>query len=147
MKPSPFGAIFRPLLIGLLALLSACTSPDDEKAANQKYYFLESLKQVESGGRQLQSSALDEQGLRQALTLLDQGLGLAFQVERKFLDDLDLRLGKNYQRYFIAGVENYRIGIEAGDEAQQREGLRLLAQWAEFWQVERTAILAKLDTD
>ena len=147
MKPSRVGVISRSVLIGLLGLLAACTSPDDEKAADQKYYFLESLKQVESGGRQLQSAALDEPGLRQALTMLDQGLRLAFQVERKFLDDLDLRLGKNYQRYFIAGVENYRIGIEAADESQQREGLRQLARWAEVWQAERGAVLAQLESN
>lgn len=135
------------LFIGLLAiLLAACSSSDDDKIqGGQKYYFLESLAQVETGGRQLQSAGLDQQSLTEALANLDQGLKLAFQVERKFLDELDLRLGKNYQRYFIKGVEDYRIGIEAGDEAQQREGLRLLSQWAEFWQAEQAAIQAKLN--
>lgn len=148
MNPARPCAVLRGLvLIGLLALLSACTSPDDEKAAEQKYYFLESLKQVETGGRQLQSATLDQQDLQEALKMLDQGLGLAFQVEREFLDGLDLRLGKNYQRFFVTGVENYRIGIEAGDEVQQREGLRLLARWAEFWRAERGAILARLEPD
>ena len=135
--------------IGLLAiLLTACSSSDDDKIQqDQKYYFLESLSQVETGGRQLQAAGLDQKSLGAALAMLDQGLKLAFQVERKFLDQLDLRLGKNYQRYFIKGVENYRIGIEAGDEAQQREGLRLLSQWAEFWQAERAAIQARLNPD
>ena len=117
---------------GLLLALLAC-SQTDEHSKNQAYFFLESLKQVDSGGRQLQNSELDEAALKQALMLLDEGLQLAFQVERKFLDELDLRLGKNYQRYFIEGVENYRIGIEAGDQDQQLEGLRLLQQWAAFW--------------
>jgi hypothetical protein len=81
----------------------------------------------------------------QALAMLDQGLKLAFQVERKFLDELDLRLGKNFQRYFVKGVENYRVGIEAGDEAQQQEGLKLLARWAEFWNAERKVIEARLN--
>ena len=58
-----------------------------------------------------------------------------------------MRLGKNFQRYFIAGVENYRIGIEAGDETQQRQGLQLLARWAEFWSQEGAAIQAKLQPD
>ena len=134
-------------LAGLLLLLIGCSSQEDEHAAAQKYYFLESLQQVESGGRQLQSGGLDEAALEGALATLDQGLRLAFQVERPFLDDLDLRLGKNYQRYFVAGVENYRVGIEAGDESQQREGLRLLGQWSAFWRAEREAILARLDAD
>jgi hypothetical protein len=135
------------VFIGLLAiLLAACSSSDDDKIlGGQKYYFLESLAQVETGGRQLQSAGLDQQSLSEALANLDQGLKFAFQVERKFLDELDLRLGKNYQRYFIEGVENYRIGIEAGDEAQQREGLRLLSQWGEFWQAEQAAIQARLN--
>ena len=115
----------------LLVLLLGC-SQTDEYSKNQTYFFLESLKQVETGGRQLQGQ-LDETKLTEALSLLDQGLEFAFQVERKFLDEFDLRLGKNYQRYFIEGVENYRIGIEAGDQAQQMEGLRLLRQWAAFW--------------
>ena len=79
--------------------------------------------------------------------MLDQGLKLAFEVKRDFLDQLDLRLGKNFQRYFIKGVENYRLGIEAGDVAQQREGLQLLAQWGKFWNLERDAILAKLEPE
>ena len=135
------GILFPVLLV--LLLVSACS--DDEPAPDQRYYFLESLQQVESGGRQLQSAGLDQQRLAEALEMLDQGLRLSFEVRRDFLDELDLRLGKNYQRYFIAGVENYRVGIEAGDEAQQREGLRLLARWAEFWRKEREAILARMD--
>ncbi len=132
----------------LAILLTACSSSDDDKIqGGQKYYFLESLTQVETGGRQLQAAGLDQQSLTEALARLDQGLKLAFQVERKFLDELDLRLGKNYQRYFVEGVENYRLGIEAGDEAQQREGLRLLSQWAEFWQAEQAAIQARLNPD
>jgi hypothetical protein len=77
--------------------------------------------------------------------MLDQGLRLAFEVEREYLDDLDLRLGKNFERYFVKGVENYRLGIEAGDEQQQREGLRLLARWGEFWQAEQAAIRERLE--
>ena len=131
----------------LLSILTACSSSteEDEVARDQKYYFLESLKQVEAGGRQLQTPGLAQAELVQALTMLDQGLKLAFQVERKFLDELDLRLGKNFQRYFVKGVENYRVGIEAADQAQQQEGLKLLARWAEFWNAEREAIEARLN--
>ncbi len=144
MKLGLHRVILAYLLLGILAACSS--SPDDDKISeDQKYFFLESLKQVEAGGRQLQSATLRQSELVQALTKLDQGLKLAFQVERKFLDNLDLRLGKNFQRYFIEGVENYRVGIEAGDEAQQREGLQLLARWAEFWNAERRAIEARLN--
>jgi hypothetical protein len=128
----------------LLAMLAACSPEDETGSTSQQYFFLEALQQVEAGGRQLQTPDLSQDALNQALALLDQGLKLAFEVERGFLDQLDLRLGKNFQRYFIEGVENYRLGIEAGDAAQQREGLRLLAQWAEFWNLERAAILARL---
>jgi hypothetical protein len=131
--------------VWMLLLLVACSSSTDELSSSQRYYFLEALKQVETGGRQLQNAGLNQEELSAALGTLDQGLQLAFQVERQFLDDLDLRLGKNFQRLFIKGVENYRIGIEAGDQDQQLEGLRLLAQWAEFWELERTAIEARLN--
>lgn len=133
------------LLFGLVVACSSSTE-EDEISRDQKYYFLESLKQVEAGGRQLQAPDLEQAELVQALTMLDQGLKLAFQVERKFLDELDLRLGKNFQRYFVKGVENYRVGIEAGDEAQQQEGLKLLARWAEFWHAEREVIEARLNS-
>ena len=138
----------RVILVCLLSgILAACSSSseEDEISRDQKYYFLESLKQVEAGGRQLQTPGLEQAELVQALTMLDQGLKLAFQVERKFLDQLDLRLGKNFQRYFVKGVENYRVGIEAGDEVQQQEGLKLLARWAEFWHAEREVIEARLN--
>jgi hypothetical protein len=138
----------RLLLVLLLAQLLACSSSEDPLiSADQAYYFVESLKQIESGGRQLQSANLDEAGLHAALSMLDQGLKLAFQVERGSLDRLDLRLGKNFQRYFIEGVENYRIGIEAGDKEQQLKGLKLLARWGEFWMLERDTILALLQPD
>jgi hypothetical protein len=128
----------------LMVMLAACSSDDEIGPGSQQYYFLEALEQVEAGGRQLQTPDLSQDALIQALAMLDQGLKLAFEVEREFLDRLDLRLGKNFQRYFIKGVENYRLGIEAGDAAQQREGLRLLTQWSEFWNAERDAILARL---
>ena len=115
--------------------------------ADQKYLFLESLKQVEAGGRKLQGGELKRSDVDQALTMMDDGLKMAFQVKREFLDELDLRLGKNFERYFIRGVENYRIGIEAGDEAQQREGLALLGKWSSFWSAEQTAILARLNPE
>ena len=133
-----------PLLFVLL--LGACSSePEPPLSQEQAYFFTESLRQVEAGGRQLQSGDLDEAGLRAALLTIDEGLKLAFQVRREGLDKLDLRLGKNYQRYFIEGIENYRLGIEAGDEEQQRRGLQLLAHWGEFWNAERAAILAQLE--
>ena len=138
----------RLLLVLVLAQLLGCTSAEDPLISEQQaYYFVESLKQVEAGGQRLQSTSLDETGLETALTMLDQGLKLAFQVERDALDQLDLRLGKNYQRYFIEGVENYRLGIEAGDRDQQLRGLKLLARWGEFWALERDAIMALLVPD
>ena len=138
----------RLLLVLVLAQLLGCTSAEDPLISEQQaYYFVESLKQVEAGGQRLQSISLDETGLETALTMLDQGLKLAFQVERDALDQLDLRLGKNYQRYFIEGVENYRLGIEAGDRDQQLRGLKLLARWGEFWALERDAIMALLVPD
>jgi hypothetical protein len=147
MKARGWRAPARRLLLALVLIqLVACSSGDDPPISeSQAYYFVESLKQVEAGGRQLQAADLDEAGLGAALAMLDQALRLAYQVERDGLDRLDVRLGKNYQRYFIEGVENYRLGFEAGDAEQQREGLRLLARWSEFWQPERAAILARLE--
>ena len=142
MNRSPRGA----LIACLLALsLASCWSDEDKVSDSQKYYFLESLKQVEEGGKRLRSPDLDQQAMNEALGMLDQGLRLAFEVDREFLDGLDLRLGKNFERYFVKGVENYRLGIEAGDEQQQREGLRLLARWSEFWQAEQAAIRKRLE--
>jgi len=150
MNPRRCRVVSLRLLLVLISIqLLACSSSSDDPliSDSQKYYFVEALKQVEAGGRQLQSAELDEAALTAALAMLDQGLKLAFQVERESLDRLDLRLGKNFQRYFIAGVENYRIGIEAGDEAQQRQGLQQLARWAGFWSQEGDAIQAKMQPD
>jgi hypothetical protein len=149
MKQLHWRCLLQRLLLALvLAQLLGCTSAEDPLISEQQaYYFVESLKQVEAGGQRLQSTNLDETSLKTALQMLDQGLKLAFQVERDALDQLDLRLGKNYQRYFIEGVENYRLGIEAGDRDQQLRGLKLLARWGEFWALERDAIMALLVPD
>ncbi len=135
-------------MVAVLLLLSACTESDETSKVSetQKYYLLESLNLVEQAGRILQAKDLSEAKIQQALETMDQGLKLAFQVETGFLDNLDLRLGKNYQRYFVKGVENYRLGIEAGDAAQQQQGLEQLGQWAEFWSAEQSAIEAKLQS-
>ena len=139
---------FKQLLYLLLItlLLSACSESEDDKSVleTQKYYFLQSLELVEQAGRELQGSGLTQARVIDALKTMDQGLKLAFQVENNFLDAVDVRLGKNYQRYFVKGVETYRIGIEAGDKSDQQAGLKLLAQWAVFWSAEQSAIFAKL---
>ena len=147
-QPGWYRLLQRLLLALVLAQLLACSSSEDSPISEaQAYFFVESMKQVETGGRQLQAADLDEAGLNAALGMLDQGLKLAFQVERESLDRLDLRLGKNFQRYFIEGVENYRLGIEAGDKEQQLKGLKLLGRWGEFWAQERDTILALLEPD
>jgi len=135
-------------MVAMLLLLTACTEPEESSkvAETQQYYLLESLNLVQQAGRALQAKDLSEAKIRAALETMDRGLKLAFQVETGFLDSLDLRLGKNYQRYFVKGVENYRLGIEAGDVAQQQLGLEQLGQWAEFWSAEQSAIEAKLQS-
>ncbi len=116
-------------------LLSACSpdKPGDSTGESQKFYFLESLTLIENAGRQLQKPAINADEVKQALTAMDNGLNLAFQVETIFLDQFDPRLSKNYQRYFVKGVETYRLGIEGGDSFEQKKGLRVLSQWVEFW--------------
>ncbi|MDJ0777893.1 MAG: hypothetical protein QNJ85_08520 [Gammaproteobacteria bacterium] len=137
----------RALFYGLVLLMVAACEPADTPPGQteQAYYFIEALKQVERGGQRLQSADLDRATVASALAELDAGLELAFRVEREFLDSLDLRLGKNFERYFIQGVENYRLGIEAGDKEQQRAGLVRLQRWGEFWQSAGTDILALLE--
>ena len=114
-------------------------------SGTQKHNFLESVKLVELAGRTLQGGGMKSKAeIDTALEKMDQGLALAFQVENNFLKSLDARLGKNYQRYFVKGIETYRLGIEAGVQSDQLAGLQLLGQWAEFWSAEKKAIQAKL---
>ena len=138
------GFVFIWLLTGLVACDSKQESANVEE---QRYYFLEALRQVESGGRKLQLADISQVQMSEALSNLDDGLKLAFQVERAFLDEIDLRLGKNFERYFIKGVENYRIGIEAADKSQQMAGLQLLQQWSRFWLTAQSTILAQLNPE
>ncbi len=69
---------------------------------------------------------------------------IGLELKREFLDELDLRLGKNFERYFVKGVENYRLGIEAGDEQQQRDAAHVtpLPLLLLLSQQERTLVLA-----
>ena len=145
------------LWIGLLALsLTACSPSNDADSANkgdvsaqqtsktQTDYFLESLKFVEQSGRQLQSAERTKASIEQALSGMDTGMALAFNVDAAFLNGLDVRLGKNYQRYFVDGVQTYRLGIEAADPIEQKKGLALLNRWAQFWGSNQAVILSKL---
>ncbi len=128
-----------------MILLSACSEdkpkPDTQ---TQRYYFTQSLELVEAAGRQLQNQSLSAQSLREALATMDEGLKLSFHVKADFLDQFDPRLSKNYQRYFVKGVEEYRLGIEAGDSAGQKNGLRILSQWAQFWTEADQQIMQKM---
>lgn len=136
------------LAVALIIIgLAACSSDDSIISEEQKFYFQQSLQQVEDAGSRLQQSNFSEDALVEAMLEMDEGLKLAYQVERKSLDKLDLRLGKNYQRYFIKGVEEYRLGIEAADQSQQKRGLQLLQQWSAFWSAEKQAILSKLSVN
>lgn len=130
----------------VILALSACSSSDEkeEVTETQEYYFLESLQLVEQAGKSLQRKAKTQQDIQQALATMDRGLKLAFEVESTFLKQLDVRLSKNYQRYFVKGVEDYRLGVEASDREQQQNGLRLLSQWAEFWKAAKPRVDAKL---
>ena len=132
------------LLCALLAVFAGCERDEPLDPAGQRYFFLESLRQVGAAAEQLGQPDLNQQQMTAALQTLDDALGLAFQVRRAYLDEFDLRLGKNFERYFVKGVENYRLGIEAGDRQQQIEGIRLLNQWTEFWQAEGAAIEARI---
>jgi hypothetical protein len=137
-------------MVALLALLLMACSPSDDSASkaeaneSQAHYFLESLKLVEQAGRQLQSEGPTQILLEHALSGMDAGMALAFKVDAVFLNQLDVRLGKNYQRYFIEGVQTYRLGIEAADQDEQQKGLMLLSRWAQFWGGSQTVILQKL---
>ncbi len=142
--------------IGLLVLLlTACSPPNDDNdrqtnadvSQSQTHYFLESLNLVEQAGRQLQSDDATQTLLEQALSLMDAGMSLAFKVDSAYLNKLDVRLGKNYQRYFVEGVQTYRLGIEAGDQDDQKKGLILLSRWAKFWDDSQSVIMQKLDVE
>ncbi len=128
--------------------LSACSGSDDAKEHNesQRYYFLESLKLVENSGRQLQKQNISADELKLALAAMDDGLKLAFEVETAFLEDLDPSLGRLYQRFFVEGVQAYRLGIEAGDNEDQIKGLELLMQWSKYWSGAEHSITEKIQS-
>ncbi len=131
----------------LFSLLSACdTGSKQDATESQLFYFVESLNLIESAGLRLQDQSISTEALSSALEQMDNGLKLAFEVKAEFLDRFDPRLSKNYQRYFVKGVESYRLGIEAGDADEQKNGLRLLAQWAAFWSEAGKSILADMQT-
>lgn len=131
----------------VLCLLAACDSEKPQvDTESQRFYFVESLNLVESAGLRLQDPSLSPEAVSKVLEQMDAGLKMAFEVKAEFLHRFDPRLSKNYQRYFVKGVESYRLGIEAGDAEEQKSGLRLLAQWADFWSEAGQSILADMQT-
>jgi hypothetical protein len=110
----------------------------------QQNRFLLSLELVESAGTILQSPGLTQQDIDKAMEQMDQGLRQAFEVDSAFLKRLDIRLPKLYGEMFIPGVQNYRLGVESSDRAQQLEGLNLLRLWGQFWATEKRNIQNRL---
>ena len=142
---------------GLIAIsLTACSPANDAGSADesdvsleqvdksQAYYFLESLKLVEQSGRQLKDLNRTKTSIDQALSHMDASMALAFEVNSPFLDKLDVQLRENYERYFIDGVQTYRLGVEATDQDEQKKGLVLLNYWTQFWGSNQAAILQKI---
>ena len=130
--------------IAMLLVVSCSDEPQIKIDEAQKFVFLESLKQVETGGSMLQMASGDQVIIGKGIAVIDEGLRLAFQVRRDFLDQFDVRLGKSYERLFIQGIETYRLGLEAGDLEQQKDGLQRLQQWAVFWAEVEPSVMAKL---
>jgi hypothetical protein len=135
---------FLPLL--LVFLLNACESEKIQQTefGIQQNYFLQSIELVESAGLKLQTPELKKQDVEQAIQQMDQGLRQAFEVERRFLRKLDLRLPKFYSELFIPGVEQYRLGMETANRQQQLQGLELLSRWGQYWRQEKSNIKQKL---
>ena len=136
-------------IFGLALALLVLAGCDDQTRQEtnlgmQQNYFLQSLQMVESAGEILQGADLSSTDVDRALQQMDQGLSQAFQVEREFLKQLDVRLPKLYTELFIPGVEQYRLGVEASDREQQLKGLDLLSRWGEYWLKEKPAIQDRL---
>lgn len=134
------------LLIFLTSLLFACESRKDQQSefVDQQNKFLLSLELVESAGKALQAPEVNQVEIDAALSKMDEGIKLAFEVKPEFLKQLDIRLPKLYSEMFILGIQNYRLGVESSDRAKQLEGLGLLSQWSKFWLSEKTNIQEKL---
>ena len=134
------------LWLAIASLLVACESEKmtQTQFGLQQNRFLLSLELVESAGKSLQSPELLQAEIDVAMEQMDQGLKQAFEVNPEFLKRLDIRLPKLYSGMFITGIENYRLGVESSDREKQLEGLRLLAQWSQFWSSEKQNIQSKL---
>lgn len=134
------------LLLFVAAQMMGCDSEKMQQTefVAQQNLFLQSLELVESAGAILQSANVSKDNIDLAMNKMDRGLKQAFQVDKAFLQKLDVRLPRLYSESFIVGVENYRIGVESADRAKQIEGLNLLSQWGEFWLQEKPNIQQKL---
>lgn len=134
------------LLIFLTSLLFSCETKKEQESefVDQQNKFLLSLELVESAGKALQAPEVSQMEIDAALSKMDEGVKLAFEVKSEFLKQLDIRLPKLYSEMFILGVQNYRLGVESSDRAKQLEGLGLLSQWSKFWLSEKSEIQEKL---
>ncbi len=141
-------SLFLRLLIWLVftSLLFGCESEKMKQTefSLQQNKFLLSLELVEHAGKTLQSPALNQSEIDAAMMEMDQGIKQAFEVRPEFLKKLDIRLPKLYSTMFIAGIESYRLGVESSSREKQIEGLRLLAEWSQFWLAEKNNIQNKL---
>ena len=147
MRPAPLRLVAKTLL--LLALGLALLGCETEKVQQtqsgiQQNLFLQALALVENGGGLLQTANPEPAAIDRAMQQMDQGLAQAYQVDASFLEQLDIRLPKHFSESFIAGVENYRLGVESSNRDQQLLGLDRLARWADFWSKEKSGILLKM---
>lgn len=133
MKPQPIWPGWG-LLILIGSLLAACGGPEfPQQFEDDRTAFMQSLSYVEAAGEILQNPKLNDAVIESALMQMDKGLQQAWKVREGFLNWVDPTLRLSYQSWLITGVENYRLGVTAGDPQQQQSALKKLLQWQQFW--------------
>lgn len=142
LKPKLIRLLLISVLINTLLILSACEKePILVDFKRQSSHFLQSLELAQQANQILQSNKTP---FAKAFDHLDQAMSHAFELNQIFLNELEPRLYHHYSAYFMKGIELYRLGVEAVDAKQQKQGLVLLKNWWDYWQQNQKSILQKL---
>lgn len=137
-------------LLCAVLVIASCSKRETINANAMRDAFAESLQlslkanllsQPPEGQSSFKMSKAQED---QMLSLLDQTIKKAEELDPKFLAWLHAELPSAFKNKFIEGQKRYAQGIRGGNPVMQVDGNKLMMEWQTFWGSHKIAITEKM---
>ena len=134
------------VLFAVFLCLTACSdNPFPKELVSDRYAFVDSLRLIESAGPDLLKHEAGSPQFLVAVEQLETGYKAGFRVRDVFLDYVNPEIKVAYNKYLLRGTENYVEGVREGNAVLQEKGQQQVKFWFDYWNENKTQVLAKLN--